>query len=82
LYGVSLGSAFFGESMFSKESNASKFGFIKLVQSLIKQKFDLIDCQVFTKHLASLGAEEVERNHFLEALKASLKSPSIVGFWS
>ena len=54
LYGISLGKVFFGESMFAKVSNASKFGFISLVKQLIKKDFVLIDCQQETKHLESL----------------------------
>ncbi|RJQ13409.1 MAG: leucyl/phenylalanyl-tRNA--protein transferase, partial [Nitrospiraceae bacterium] len=59
LYGVSLGSAFFGESMFAKKSDASKVAFVTLVQQLIKWNFTLIDCQVTTAHLKSLGAQDV-----------------------
>ena len=66
LYGVSIGKCFFGESMFSIESNASKFGFIKLTEYLIKNNFIIIDCQVYTKHLESLGAESISRIQFLE----------------
>ncbi|PSR05529.1 MAG: leucyl/phenylalanyl-tRNA--protein transferase, partial [Bacteroidetes bacterium SW_11_45_7] len=57
LYGVSLGGCFFGESMFSKVSNASKTGLITFVRDLVKNGFQMIDCQVYTDHLASLGAE-------------------------
>lgn len=82
LYGISLGTAFFGESMFSKVSNASKFGFIKLIERLKIKKFDLIDCQVFTNHLASLGAEEVNRIDFLNYLSKSLDRDSWFGSWT
>lgn len=68
LYGVSIGKCFFGESMFSIESNASKFGFIKLTEYLIKNNFIIIDCQVYTKHLESLGAESISRIQFLEII--------------
>lgn len=68
LYGVMIGSIFCGESMFAKASNASKVGFITLVQHLQKQGFKLIDCQIYTDHLASLGAAEIEREDFLELL--------------
>lgn len=81
LYGVSLGSAFFGESMFSSVSNASKFGFIKLVEWLKENSFDLIDCQVYTQHLESLGAHEVERNYFLKLLERSLANKTTLGRW-
>ncbi|MBT8266423.1 MAG: leucyl/phenylalanyl-tRNA--protein transferase [Bacteroidia bacterium] len=63
LYGIDLGNGVFcGESMFSKVSNASKLGFITFVN---KSSYTLIDCQVYTKHLASLGAEEMSRDEFL-----------------
>ncbi len=66
LYGVDLGNKVFcGESMFSKESNASKVGFISFIQNT---DYKLIDCQVHTNHLESLGAEEISRNLFLEYL--------------
>ncbi len=66
IYGVLLGKIFFGESMFSKQSNASKFAFIKYIQHLKKQDVQLIDCQVYTEHLESLGARMIERNIFLK----------------
>lgn len=71
LYGIYLKdkNIFCGESMFAKASNASKFGFIKLVQKLQKEGVKLIDCQVHTSHLESLGAEEIPRDEFLEFLK-------------
>ena len=66
LYGVDLGNGVFcGESMFAKESNASKVGFISFIQNT---NYKLIDCQVYTKHLESLGAEEVSRDFFLTYL--------------
>ena len=68
LYGIDLGSVFCGESMFSKVSNTSKLAFIMLVESLKKQRYKLIDCQVYTDHLASLGAEEIPRSEFLKYL--------------
>tara|TARA_R110002050_G_scaffold94765_2_gene197170 strand:+ start:24633 stop:25259 length:627 start_codon:yes stop_codon:yes gene_type:complete len=67
LYGIDLGNnVFCGESMFAKESNASKVGFITFIQ---KTDYKLIDCQVYTNHLESLGAEEISRDTFLEYLK-------------
>ena len=69
LYGVKLGNVFFGESMFSIESNASKFAFIKLVQHLQLSELQIIDCQMKTEHLLSLGAEMINRNLFLEMIK-------------
>jgi leucyl/phenylalanyl-tRNA--protein transferase len=68
LYGMQLGKVFFGESMFTKQSNASKFAFIKYVQYLQKQGVELIDCQVYTNHLQSLGARMIERDYFLKLL--------------
>ena len=68
LYGVLLGKIFFGESMFSKQSNASKFAFINLVRHLQKQQVALIDCQVYTSHLESLGARMIDRKLFGEIL--------------
>ena len=73
LYGVDLGEIFCGESMFSKVSNASKYGFINLVHNLDARGYKMIDCQVFTEHLESLGAEEIPRAEFLEILNASKK---------
>lgn len=69
LYGIDLGHIFCGESMFSKTSNASKFGFIHLALELQQKKYKLIDCQVHTDHLASLGAEEIPRNQFIKILR-------------
>ena len=65
LYGIDLGHVFCGESMFSKESNTSKLAFIHLVQQLEKEKYKLVDCQVYTEHLESLGAREVSREEFI-----------------
>ena len=74
LYGIYLKEQkiFCGESMFAKVSNASKYGFIYLVQQLEREGVKLIDCQVYTPHLESLGAEEINRNVFLEYLKGNL----------
>jgi len=69
LYGVRLGNVFFGESMFSKVSNASKYAFIKYVQWLQKDGVQLIDCQVYTEHLESLGATMIPRVDFIEILR-------------
>ncbi len=68
LYGVLSCNVFFGESMFSKESNASKFAFIHLVRYLQKQHIKLIDCQIYTSHLESLGAKMIDRKLFSEIL--------------
>lgn len=82
LYGVSLGGAFFGESMFTRESNASKAALIRLVEHLLASGCSLIDCQVRTKHLDSLGAEPVPRSRFLELLAEALKHGTAKGRWS
>lgn len=73
LYGIDLGHVFCGESMFSKVSNASKFAFIKLAKDLERLNYKFIDCQLYTKHLESLGAEEIPRKRFLELLQAEVK---------
>jgi len=67
LYGLEINTVFCGESMFSKVSNASKLAFIHLAK---KKEYTLIDCQMYNDHLASLGAREIDRNVFLEILKA------------
>ena len=81
LYGVSLGKCFFGESMFTRISNASKIAFIALVEYLKKLTFDLIDCQLTTEHLKNFGAMEIPRDFFLKQLKKSLKAPTKKGRW-
>lgn len=81
LYGVALGKVFFGESMFSKVSNASKFGFISLVRKLVELDFDLIDCQQKTKYLGSLGAQEIPRQTFLQHLEKNKQKPTLRGDW-
>ena len=65
---IPQGKCFFGESMFSKVSNASKVGFVNLVNKLKRSGFRLIDCQVYTDHLKKLGAEEIPRTRFLKEL--------------
>ncbi|SFJ64658.1 leucyl/phenylalanyl-tRNA--protein transferase [Myroides guanonis] len=70
LYGIDLGHIFCGESMFSKVSNASKVAFISLVNQLKAGDYKLLDCQVYNDHLASLGAREISREHFLEILES------------
>jgi leucyl/phenylalanyl-tRNA--protein transferase len=68
LYGVRVGNVFCGESMFSHVSNASKFAFIHLVELLVSQGIELIDCQVYTAHLESLGARMISRSAYLDYL--------------
>ncbi len=82
LYGVSLGKSFFGESMFTKVSNASKAGFIQLVRELQAREFTLIDCQVHTRHLESLGAQLIPRKEFLREIEASFQNPGLRGNWT
>ena len=72
LYGIRIGRMFFGESMFSKVSNASKFAFINYIQQLKKEGLVLIDCQVYTAHLESLGARMIPRERFMELLAENL----------
>jgi leucyl/phenylalanyl-tRNA--protein transferase len=72
LYGVRIGRMFFGESMFSRESNASKVAFVGLCQKLEQEKVALIDCQMKTSHLASLGAYEISRREFAGIVASSL----------
>jgi leucyl/phenylalanyl-tRNA---protein transferase len=81
LYGVSLGRCFFGESMFTRESNASKTALITLAGVLRKLEFSMIDCQVFTDHLISLGACMIPRNEYLHILDKSLTEPTLCGSW-
>jgi leucyl/phenylalanyl-tRNA--protein transferase len=69
LYGVAIDQIFFGESMFSRESNASKVALVHLVQQVKKQKFRLIDCQVHSHHLQNLGAEPMPRDMYINILR-------------
>ncbi len=82
LYGVSLGSAFFGESMFAHAPDASKVAFAHLVQRVSGWGFTLIDCQQETEHLARFGAQMWPRGTFLEALEQALQSPTRKGPWT
>lgn len=68
LYGIKLGKIFFGESMFSKVSNASRFGFVQYVKQLQQEGIELIDCQVYTDYLASFGAEMIRAEKFAEMI--------------
>lgn len=81
LYGISLGRAFFGESMFSDERDASKVAFAKLVSFSLEQSFAFVDCQLYTDHLASLGAAEIPRNAFMDLLKQALAYPDLQQPW-
>ncbi|MFK7863981.1 MAG: leucyl/phenylalanyl-tRNA--protein transferase [Pseudohongiellaceae bacterium] len=81
LYGVAMGQVFFGESMFSRESNASKTGFVRLVQQLRKWHFKLVDCQVTSEHLSSLGATEISRDQFNQYLNDYVNNPTQQPLW-
>jgi len=81
LYGLSLGRAFFGESMFARESDASKLAFVAAVRQLAGWGFELIDCQVETAHLARFGAVCRPRNDFLRALDHALEGETRRGCW-
>jgi len=74
LYGIKMGKIFFGESMFAKESNASKFALIHYVQQLQTEGIALIDCQVYTEHLESLGAKMIMREQFMQLIEHLIES--------
>jgi leucyl/phenylalanyl-tRNA--protein transferase len=73
LYGVSIGAAFFAESMFHLEANTSKLALIKLVEHLCARNFRLLECQFLTAHLESMGAVEIPDSEYLERLAAALE---------
>jgi leucyl/phenylalanyl-tRNA--protein transferase len=81
MYGVSIGGAFFGESMFAHESDASKVAFVHLCHQLQAWGFQFLDCQMHTDHLDRLGAHECSRSEFLEALEVALEFETRVGKW-
>jgi leucyl/phenylalanyl-tRNA--protein transferase len=81
VYGVSLGRAFFGESMFAHKPDASKISFAAFVRQLEAWNFEFIDCQVETAHLSRFGAEEWSRLEFLDALESTLKFETRRGAW-
>ena len=82
LYGVSIGRAFFGESMFYQERDASKFAFYQLVKLLKHWNFELIDAQQDTSHLKSLGAINIPRKEFMEKLEQAIAHPTYKGNWN
>ena len=82
LYGVSLGGAFFGESMFARGPDASKIAFVACVRQLEAWGITLIDCQVHTDHLERFGAHEVSRQDYLELLRVALDAPTKRGKWT
>ncbi len=82
LYGVAIGRMFFGESMFSRETDASKVALMALVGELRAREFPLIDCQMHTPLLASLGAREIPRRSFMRELAALVNYPQPEGKWT
>ncbi len=82
LYGMALGKVFYGESMFALKSNASKYGFIKLVTLLEERSFNLIDCQQDTPHLRSFGAELIAQEDFFGKLKMNVLNEGYIGDWT
>ena len=82
LYGVAIGRMFYGESMFSRESDASKVALVALVGELRAREVPLIDCQMHTPLLASLGAREIPRRAFLRELTALVHYPQQPGQWN
>ncbi len=81
LYGVSLGRCFFGESMFSAVTDSSKAAFIGMVRALSALGIELVDCQIMTPHLRSLGAEEIPRSEYIKMLDLLLQYPDLRGRW-
>ncbi|MCB6184508.1 leucyl/phenylalanyl-tRNA--protein transferase [Leeia sp. TBRC 13508] len=81
LYGVAIGKMFFGESMFSKVPDASKIALTGLCRILDFHQFDMIDCQMYTDHLAFMGGETMRRGEFLLRLDKAVKKPAIVDLW-
>ena len=81
LYGVSLGRMFYGESMFSRKTDASKIALAHLVAQLKRWNFGMIDCQMNTPHLATLGAREIPRRQFLILLQELIHYPDIASPW-
>ncbi|MDR2689804.1 MAG: leucyl/phenylalanyl-tRNA--protein transferase [Azoarcus sp.] len=81
LYGVAIGRMFFGESMFTRKSNASKIAIAHLIRYLETHEFGMIDCQMHTPHLASLGAREIPRDEFIARLETLCAAPVMPGLW-
>jgi leucyl/phenylalanyl-tRNA--protein transferase len=82
LYGVSLGTLFFAESMFSRESDTSKIALVTLARQVERWGFDLIDCQVMNPHLESLGVITMPRQHFLEYVRRNDPARTRRGVWT
>src|SRR5262249_21063455 len=81
LYGVAIGRMFYGESMFAHRSNASKIALALLVRQLERWGFEMIDCQMSTAHLASLGAREIRRREFLDHMRSLTAMGSLPAPW-
>jgi leucyl/phenylalanyl-tRNA--protein transferase len=81
MYGVSLGRVFFGESMFSRIEDGSKIAFHYLCAQLAAWRFDLLDCQISSPHLSTLGAVEIPRDRFLARLRDAVAAPGRTGRW-
>ncbi|PXX49077.1 MULTISPECIES: leucyl/phenylalanyl-tRNA--protein transferase [Aquitalea] len=82
LYGVALGRMFYGESMFSRRTDASKIAFVHMARHLQAQGVDMIDCQMYTPHLASLGATLIPRAEFIATLKNKTLEPQADSMWN
>lgn len=82
LYGISIGHAFFGESMFSAMSNASKVCLVYLIRYLKERRFEFIDCQVSTDHLVRMGARNVSRGIFIAQLHRAVQRPDLIDPWT
>ena len=82
LYGVSLGKCFFGESMFTRISNASKVALTALVEHVKSYDFSLIDCQITTDHMLRFGAREISRTRYLDELSKAMNAPTLQGKWT
>ena len=82
LYGVALGRVFFGESMFTRARDASKMALVALVERCTSEGIMLIDCQMHTRHLATLGAREIPRRGFARLLQELVHYPRVAGSWS
>jgi leucyl/phenylalanyl-tRNA--protein transferase len=81
LYGVALGRMFYGESMFTRAADASKIALVHLARQLERWRFGMIDCQMHTAHLASLGAREIARVHFMRKLQELVNYAGVTGCW-
>jgi len=81
LYGVAIGQIFFGESMFSRTTNGSKIAFVYMAQLLKKWHYELIDCQVYSDHLSTLGVKEIEKSKFETIIKESVGKETLLSNW-